>query len=1059
LVGREEVLRAGEAALSRACAGYGRLVLLAGEAGIGKTSVARALTTGAGAAGALVRWGACWEGQEAVPFSLWIDCLRRPGGDACATAAAHLEEGGFEVSADGGGAIRGRLRSHAAVIDALAAVAEDRPQVLVLDDLHWADASSVELLVAVAAHLPSMPVLVVGTYRDDELPPSSPLLSIGGNADRIVLGGLGADQVTRLLTEVLGRAPSSDEARTVHRDTGGNPLFVTEVGRLVAAGSPAAIPSGVSTVLARRLARLPAQSDRVLGAASVLGTTFDVDTVAAMIGGPLEAVTIAVDEAATARLVAPSVTDARRWSFTHPLLATARYEQLGPRDRATLHRRAFDVLSAAGSAPAGSLVRHALRGRFEPGDPHPAASVGAAAGDAVARLALDDALRLARQALDLAPSGGAGDEVRAVAWLAMGDACLRRGEAADAASAFEAAAAIGRAQGRSDIVARAALGFGAGLGGFEVRILDARQVDLLEEAAVALPHASPLRPVVLARLSVALSFVGSGDRRLALAEEAVAGARRSGDRSALAAAIAARCDAIAGPDHTAERLGASSEVIALAQRAGDLPLELLGRRLRVVALLEMRDMAALEAEMSAFARSAAVLDDPLYTWYVPLWRAMGAYADGRVGEARRLIAEAGATGRSAGSTNAEMLRITAELYMAIDRRDLDGIAAIWAEMRALAPDFVGIAAALFGAYMEVHLGRAERARAHLDRHGLEALAGMARDQEWLTSVCQVVSVATIAGCEPVVRRAMVMLAPYAGLGVFEGIAAVDHGVVDRFLAVGAAYLGDHDAARAHTAQALLLVAGAGRLVQAHTRADCARALARSPEPDDRARAAELARAAIAGYEAMGFGALAEELRSLPRRSPSPVNGRSQDAPEAALGRDGDTWLFTFEGTSTRIRHAKGVADLAVLLARPGREVHVRELEGAMSPRAAGAGPVLDEQAVAQYRRRLHDIEEDLDEADRHADLERAAALAAERDALVSELTKAFGLGGRARLAGSDPDERLRKAVSARVKATIDRLDDLHPRLAAHLRRSVRTGFWCAYEPERPVSWDVVGSAG
>lgn len=1061
LVGRDDVLRSGQAALARACAGDGRLVLLAGEAGIGKTSLARAIAAGAGAAGAVVRWGACWEGQGAVPFSLWIDCLRRPGGDACAAVAAQLEEGGFATgaAADGAGAARGRLRSHAAVVDALAQAGEARPQVLVLDDLHWADASSVELLVAVAAHLPSMPVLVVGAYRDDELPLSSPLLSIGGNADRFVLGGLAADQVTLLLTEVLGRAPSTEDAETVHRDTGGNPLFVTEVGRLVAAGSSAALPSGVGAVLARRLARLPAQSDRVIGAASVLGTTFDVGTVAAMLGETTEAVTAAVDEAAAARLVAPSITDARNFSFTHALIATARYELLGALERADLHRRAFDVLSAAGSVPAGSLVRHALRGRFDAGDPRPAESAGAAAGAAVARLALDDALHLARQALDLAPPGTVGDEVRVTAWLAMGDTYLRRGEPTGAAAAFEAAAAIGRELGRGDIVAGAALGFGAGFGGFEVRVLDTRQVDLLEEAAAALPEGSPLRPVVLARLSVALSFVGSGDRRLALADEAVAGARRSGDRRALAAAIAARCDAIAGPDHAAERLGASSEVIALAQRAGDLPLELLGRRLRVVALFEMRDMAALDAEMAAFARSATVLDDPLYTWYVPLWRAMGAYADGRVGEARRLVAEAGAIGRTAGSTNAEMLRVTAELYMAFDRRDRDALPAIWAEMGALAPDFLDLAAPLFVAYMEMQLGRPARAQAHLERHGLEALARLARDQEWLTAVCQVVAVGTTVGCEPVVRRAMEMLGPYAGQGVFEGIAAVDHGVADRFLAVGAAYLGDHDAARAHTVQALLLVAGAGQLVQAHTGADCARALARSPEAADRARATELARTAVAGYRTMGFGALAEELSALARNGPAPVERQPQESPEAALGRDGDTWLFTFAGTSTRIRHAKGVADLAVLLARPGREVHVRELEGASSPRSAGAGAVLDEQAVAQYRRRLRDIEEDLDEAGRHADLGRAAALAAERDALVSELAKAFGLGGRARGAGPDPDERLRKAVSARVKATIDRLDGLHPQLALHLRRSVRTGFWCAYEPERPVSWDVVGSAG
>jgi hypothetical protein len=134
----------------------------------------------------------------------------------------------------------------------------------------------------------------------------------------------------------------------------------------------------------------------------------------------------------------------------------------------------------------------------------------------------------------------------------------------------------------------------------------------------------------------------------------------------------------------------------------------------------------------------------------------------------------------------------------------------------------------------------------------------------------------------------------------------------------------------------------------------------------------------------------------------------------------------------RVRHAKGIADFAVLLARPGQEVHVRTLAGVdeigFAPSAQAA---LDETAVAQYRQRLRDLEDDLDEADRHGDLACAERLAAERDALVDQLTKAFGLGGRAPSAGSDPDERLRKAMSALVKASIDRLERLNPALGRH----------------------------
>jgi hypothetical protein len=238
----------------------------------------------------------------------------------------------------------------------------------------------------------------------------------------------------------------------------------------------------------------------------------------------------------------------------------------------------------------------------------------------------------------------------------------------------------------------------------------------------------------------------------------------------------------------------------------------------------------------------------------------------------------------------------------------------------------------------------------------------------------------------------------------------------------------------------------GALIAAHTVADCARAFATAGAP---ARAAELAAEGVHRYETLGLVRRAAELRPLLAASPPTA------APgEGSLVRDGDTWMFSYEGASVRVRHAKGIADLAVLLANAGQEVHVRTLGGVEHLPAAATQPALDDAAIAAYRGRLGDLEAELDEADRHADVGRAAMLAAERDALVAELTRGLGLGGRPRRAGSDPDERLRKAVSARVKASIERLEDLHPALGRHLRHAVHTGYWCSYIPERPVTWHV-----
>ena len=385
------------------------------------------------------------------------------------------------------------------------------------------------------------------------------------------------------------------------------------------------------------------------------------------------------------------------------------------------------------------------------------------------------------------------------------------------------------------------------------------------------------------------------------------------------------------------------------------------------------------------------------------------------------------------------------LCIAADRGDVVGIEAAWGEMRAAHPELFSTPVNfVINAWLGAETGRLGRTRGALAALALTDVALVPRDQEWLASMAQLVMGAAAVGDRTMLERSYDELLPYSGLGCFEGIGAVDRGVVDRFLVVAAGHLGGRAAIERHVDAAVAGGEATGTLVAAHTVADCARAFAAAGVPD---RAAELAVDAIARYERLGLDRQAERLRPL-QAPAAPVTGT------AALVRDGDGWAFTYEGTTVRVRHAKGIADLALLLASGDREVHVRTLEGVDGLPVSTAHPALDDQAVAAYRDRLRDLEGELDEADRHADLERAAKLAAERDALIDELTSNLGLGGRRRSAGSDPDDRLRKAVSARIKASIDRLEDIHPALGRHLRHSVRTGYNCAYVPERPVTWHV-----
>ena len=161
-----------------------------------------------------------------------------------------------------------------------------------------------------------------------------------------------------------------------------------------------------------------------------------------------------------------------------------------------------------------------------------------------------------------------------------------------------------------------------------------------------------------------------------------------------------------------------------------------------------------------------------------------------------------------------------------------------------------------------------------------------------------------------------------------------------------------------------------------------------------------------------------------------------------------------------MKDAKGLQDLARLIAQPGREVHVLDLVGAR-PDPAGAalrdvgdlGELLDARARAEYRRRLAELEDDVTEAERCNDLARASKAGAERDFIAAELAAALGLDGRPRRAG-DPAERARKAVTARIRLTIGRIDREHSDLGRHLTNAVRTGTTCAYQPETPITWIV-----
>ncbi len=1048
------------AAVSSTVAGRGGLLLLAGEPGIGKTTAARDLIGLADDAGAGVVWSAC-SPDDQVAHGPWLTVLAALGAEP-SDAAIHLATG--DDPGDGAAASAARAGAYERVMITLASCARDRPLVIVIDDLHWSDDGTLRLLRALHGRLPAVPLLIVGTYRDAEVPTGSPLSTLAESADRLTLTGLVSEEVAQLLTEVLGAQPDSPTVADVCRRTGGNPFLVLQVARLLASGSHDALPAGTRDLLGRRLGALSDDARAVLAAAATLGSPFRAATVAAVVDLDSAEVLGALDQAAAVRVVERLQT-AGDWSFVHDLFRAAVLDALPTAAAATLHV-AGRVLAEAGAEPA-VVASHLLAGSTGP-DPSAASWSIKAAERALGALAWEEAVGHAERALAALPvraSGAQDPSTRVEYLLVLGRGRLLAGDEGEAGNAFADVARLARSVGSGDLLARAALGFAADLGGFEVRLFDQRQIDLLEEAAASLARSGPasshgMRARVLARLSVALSFTASTERRLALAEQAVALARSVGDPLVLAGALAAHCDAIAGPDDIDRRLAESMEVIELASAAGDGGLELLGRRLRFVAVLEAGDTLGAEREAAAFARRADAVGNPLYSWYVTLWQGMRLLADGDIAAAEAAADEVRLIGKRAGSTNAPMLAtvLLAEVMYEAGRGTELGV--LFNVMKQeLAELFDEPQAAGADARYNLARGMDARAQASLDR--LQAgVDRIPRDAEWLPAMASSLEAAVILG-HPILESLVHATRPYAHRFAFEGIGAGLHGSLARPLAAAESALGNHDDAVSLARQALEANRPVGALVRARSQRVLGDALNARGNPDDAEEAARflaMAEATITGlglHEGGGTAVtsaptLNEDATSL-KASPTP--GR----PDAELCRDGDVWHIAYGGRTTIVRHGKGIADLAVLLTMPDREVHVTELETlppavAATARTSSRDDALDGRAVAEYRSRLAEWEADISEADAANDSGRAERSRVERDFIVDELTASFGLGGRARSTGPDPVERLRKAVTARLRDAIRRIESVHPPLGRHLSNSVRTGTFCSYSPEQPVIW-------
>jgi len=621
-VGRERELAVLAEAWRQAAAGARHVVVVTGEAGIGKTRLTTEAARRIGPEG-LVLFGRCDE-AAIVPYQPVVEALdglvaatppdemRALGDEAMSELAAVLPSLPGPRRAPGGD---GRARLFAAVTDLVAAAARERPLLLVLDDLQWADDDTLLLLRHLLRRAGDAAVLVVAITRDHDLEPGHTLgevvhsLERDGWVRRLPLTGL-AEEDVRELAARLGR--DADPFRLVAQ-TAGNPFLVTELLR-AGADRSGAIPPGVHALVTSRVGRLDPAAADLLRAAAVVGSRFDLDLVAAAAGLQGRALLDAVDAALASGLVVEE--DADRCRFPHDIVRRTLVAQLSAARRRSLHH---DLAGAIESLRAGDLdghapvlAHHAAAGAGPRGDARAVHWSRVAAAQAAARSAPAEAVRLCRQALVLVPPGD--DVLRAAATAELGAALVEDGDPAGPSTLVEGA----------DLAARAG------------------QPDVLAAAALALADAADDRPDLRPdALRIVRAAAATPDEDLVRRARLLARAIRLGDDGVPpGAAVEALHDHVAAvpPGAVDARRRLAADLAVLAEASGEPRLRALAAHDRAMAAATRGDEPAVEAAL-ADLRRWAVGDDPFARAMLVDRAAARATATGPPDAAAALLAE------------------------------------------------------------------------------------------------------------------------------------------------------------------------------------------------------------------------------------------------------------------------------------------------------------------------------------------------------------------------------------------------------------------------------------
>lgn len=939
LVGRAMELGALQSDMAQAESGRSSVVLLCGEPGMGKTCLADALSANALSRGWQVIWGRCSEEPGAPPYWPWQQLVRGFAqacdaaalealvGDSAAhlgTLAPALKDGlpNLAPASPSSDSTRARFDLFDAVASFWLRVAQRSPLMLVIDDLHGADVSSLKLLEFVARQNVAVPMMLVGMYRDAEVNRQHPLQSTVtelarlSSARRLKLGGFSLEETAQFVSRARPATPRP-LVEAMHRRSDGHPLFLSEMVQLLddmqhGDEDPEAslavldqVPEGVRDVIGSRLNRLSEACNQVLSRAAVIGRRFGFDLLMAALDNMDEELCLdALEEATRAGLVlelsrqfAPNTHE-----FSHALVREVLYQELPAPRCAKLHLRIAQALEDADRrrpSAWSSIAYHYSAARSADSEAKALEYMVRAADHANASRAYEEAARLYTQALNLAESLPDAQAQSLVLHLALGEVQMRLADHSGGLDTFNRAAKLARELGDGSSLAQAALGYEYATWRTEgVGVVAAAM--LKEALATQSLLDSPLRVRLLAAMCRALVYSERVDAAMAIHKQAVSMARRLDDHQALLSALAAIVPARWRADLLALRLESGREAMRLARRLGDTEWAL--AHLTGWHVGDLMAAGELEAvrEVVAFTPDAKSLAAQPFIRSVTLsCQAMLAIHQGRFDEAERLAMEGF---RHAAQTQHSRTSGAAAVQMFTIRREQGRLAELAPvlkhfqssvpESRVWEPGYI---------VLLCELGELQQAGAAFDRLADNGFAlGRLVDGARQGSLVYLSEACAMLGRRQHACALYEQLLPYAGSGLVFGANVASCGSADRFLGLLAELMGRPDSAAAHFERGIAFdTHSGGRPMAAHGHYAYAHLLSKRKQGTDLQQALEHVQQALEVATELKMQALMQRAQKLQADLLDGPAGTSKQYPDGLSAREVEVLCLVAEGMTNQ----------------------------------------------------------------------------------------------------------------------------------------------------------------